>query len=174
MTHRCERLGRPCCFGKAKRVSIALGLSRYFTGKSRVKGHVTWRRTSDGKCIECVRHNKTRRRRNRGAKPQSRYDRSRFLALNAKREPRDAIRAKRGTREQYQPRDIIKLFLAQNGKCAYCKIKLREDYEVDHIVAVSRGGRNSIANLQLSCPSCNRLKGAKHPVDFAQSIGLLV
>lgn len=35
-----------------------------------------------------------------------------------------------------------------------------ETMEIDHVVPVCRGGRNTAANLVLSCRRCNRSKGA--------------
>ena len=32
-------------------------------------------------------------------------------------------------------------------------------FEVDHIIPQSRGGTDHLENLQLLCPSCNRIKG---------------
>ena len=52
------------------------------------------------------------------------------------------------------------LFGQQEGLCAGCQgdfpFKL---YEVDHVVPRSRGGTDHLANLQLLCSSCNRIKG---------------
>jgi 5-methylcytosine-specific restriction endonuclease McrA len=50
---------------------------------------------------------------------------------------------------------------AQN-KCEYCL--LHQDFsifthEVDHIIAQKHGGSTTLANLALSCLSCNRHKG---------------
>lgn len=68
----------------------------------------------------------------------------------------------------------IKLFEAQSGKCAICRVKLGEKYELDHIVPLILGGGNEDGNIQLLCVTCNRSKGKKHPVDFMQSRGFLL
>jgi len=36
--------------------------------------------------------------------------------------------------------------------------------EVDHIVPVSKGGKDNPANLRLLCPTCNRKKSAKRAI----------
>lgn len=44
--------------------------------------------------------------------------------------------------------------------CPQCGKKFRaSEMDVDHIVPQSRGGTNSIENLQLLCAHCNRSKG---------------
>lgn len=70
--------------------------------------------------------------------------------------------------------DIIEIYLAQNGRCSYCKVKVGRKYHVDHIIPISKGGTGSKDNLQICCPSCNLRKNAKDPIDFAQEIGLLI
>lgn len=69
---------------------------------------------------------------------------------------------------------ILKLGGLQRWKCAACHKNIRVRYEVDHIVAVSRGGSNADSNLQLLCMPCNRRKHAKDPIDYMQSLGYLL
>lgn len=52
------------------------------------------------------------------------------------------------------------------NKCAACG-QPHEHMEIDHIVAISRGGRNHISNLQLLCRPCNRSKWAKDHATWA-------
>lgn len=55
-----------------------------------------------------------------------------------------------------------KVFARDNYTCQRCGI--REDLEVDHIRPVSKGGRDSLKNLQTLCKRCNVKKGNKwHP-----------
>ena len=52
------------------------------------------------------------------------------------------------------------LFGQQEGRCNGCKGEfLFKLFEVDHVVPRSRGGTDHLANLQLLCSSCNRIKG---------------
>lgn len=70
--------------------------------------------------------------------------------------------------------DIAFLLKTQKGKCVYCRRDISKKYEVDHVLALAVGGSSDRTNLQLLCRSCNASKGAKHPIAFAQSIGLLL
>lgn len=70
--------------------------------------------------------------------------------------------------------DIKKILKLQRGRCAYCRRRLRDDYHVDHIIAVTRGGANDRSNLQILCPTCNHRKFNHDPIDFGRSIGRLI
>ena len=53
-----------------------------------------------------------------------------------------------------------KLFGKQEGKCNSCNDYFKiQNFEVDHIIAKSKGGTDHIDNLQLLCGHCNRVKG---------------
>lgn len=81
----------------------------------------------------------------------------------------------RGAEGRHNAKDIAKLLEAQKHKCVYCPTDLREHgYEVDHIVALSRGGSNWPSNLQILCKPCNRSKWCKDPLDFAKEKGRLL
>ena len=52
------------------------------------------------------------------------------------------------------------LFGQQEGLCDGCRTEFPfRIFEVDHIIPQSRGGTDHLENLQLLCPSCNRIKG---------------
>ena len=72
--------------------------------------------------------------------------------------------------------DIAAIRVLQKDMCAnsQCKKRLRGKGHIDHIVALASGGSNWPRNLQLLCASCNRSKGARDPIEFMQSHGLLL
>jgi len=70
--------------------------------------------------------------------------------------------------------EIKRLFIAQRGKCAYCRKSLRAGYHVDHIQPLSLGGAGGPENLQLTCATCNLKKSYLDPLDFARRIGRLL
>lgn len=58
------------------------------------------------------------------------------------------------------PKNKHWLYGEQSGHCAACNTHFEiRNLEVDHIIARSKGGTDHIANLQLLCGSCNRIKG---------------
>lgn len=52
------------------------------------------------------------------------------------------------------------------GHCSYCDVKLGDDWHVDHVVPVSQGGPDSLANYIPACPSCNVSKNGHHVLTF--------
>lgn len=70
--------------------------------------------------------------------------------------------------------DIKELLRLQRGKCACCRDDIRKKSHADHIVPLARGGSNDRSNIQLLCPTCNRKKHAKDPIDWMQSRGYLL
>jgi 5-methylcytosine-specific restriction endonuclease McrA len=94
-------------------------------------------------------------------------NRKRAIAYVANRK---AKMAKNGG--SFTAEDVGSLYQRQKRKCAGCG--KRRKLEVDHIVAIARGGSNDLANLQLLCIPCNRTKGARDAIDWAQDRGLLL
>jgi 5-methylcytosine-specific restriction endonuclease McrA len=118
-----------------------------------------------------------KKRRARAANPEKkRAENQAYWAKNRERKRlfrRNRKALERGGRGKHTLAAVAVILKMQRGRCAYCRQQL-DEYHVDHIVPLSRGGTNRSANLQLTCSRCNRQKGAKDPVEFSQSIGLLV
>lgn len=70
--------------------------------------------------------------------------------------------------------DIKKLLERQKHRCAYCRRSIKKKRHIDHRVPLKLGGSNDPSNLQALCPKCNLSKGAKDPLHFANSLGLLL
>ena len=55
-------------------------------------------------------------------------------------------------------------------RCKKCRREIPLDIlEVDHIIPVSKGGKDNPANLQLLCPPCNKKKGARCKITVAKN-----
>lgn len=79
-----------------------------------------------------------------------------------------------GSGGRFTEQEINELHKKQKGKCAICKETLYANFHRDHIMPIALGGSNDIKNIQLLCQHCNSRKGAKHPIDYAQQIGMLL
>jgi 5-methylcytosine-specific restriction endonuclease McrA len=70
--------------------------------------------------------------------------------------------------------DIAKILKMQKGKCALCRVSIKKEYQIDHIVALTKGGSNWPRNLQLLCKPCNSKKNNNDPIEYAQRLGFLL
>lgn len=78
-----------------------------------------------------------------------------FLLYCPELEPLDSQRA--FTEEQR-----VTIFRRYNGICQSCKKEIKwDEFQADHIVPFSRGGKTTIANGQLLCTTCNIAKRVK-------------
>jgi len=60
--------------------------------------------------------------------------------------------------------DWLSILMYYNNACAYCGST--KALEQDHIIPLSKGGRNTPDNLVPACASCNRSKGARDLLDW--------
>lgn len=74
----------------------------------------------------------------------------------------------------HTPEQIEELHSKQRYRCVGCKASIRNHYEVDHIIPVSKGGTNDISNIQLLCVTCNRSKYTKSQEQWAREQGRLL
>jgi hypothetical protein len=61
-----------------------------------------------------------------------------------------------------------KKYIASNQKwrCAHCNNMLDNTYEVDHIIALYRGGNNELNNLEALCRNCHGVKTFKEKMNI--------
>lgn len=108
-------------------------------------------------------------------------ERAKRAAVNWARRNPEKIRAFHNNRRarslaggKHNATDIKRIFRLQRGRCAYCLIKLKKTFHVDHIVPLVRGGSNVSSNLQILCPRCNIHKRDRDPLEYARMIGKLL
>lgn len=94
-------------------------------------------------------------------------------AVNSLERNREA--RKRDSHGSHTAQDIADIFRLQNCRCAYCPaILTKKTMRVDHIIALAKGGDNNRRNLQILCEPCNLAKGARDPIDYVRTLGLLI
>lgn len=54
----------------------------------------------------------------------------------------------------------------QRNRCYYCGARLGQDWTIDHVIPISRGGSDDPSNLVAACPACNLRKYAKMPHEW--------
>lgn len=68
------------------------------------------------------------------------------------------------------PQDVkIAVSARDGGRCRRCGST--KQLHFDHVIPVSRGGANTVANIQLLCGTCNREKGAEMLLRSSQAPG---
>ncbi|MGD6873415.1 HNH endonuclease [Sutcliffiella horikoshii] len=84
---------------------------------------------------------------------------------------RKAKDANRGNLQFVEGKQLMDKFFSNHEfqKCTYCNIDLTADnLTIDHEVPLSKGGKNSIKNIDFVCWVCNFLKLDKDKSDFEQ------
>lgn len=55
----------------------------------------------------------------------------------------------------------LKYFQTSSFTCEYCSSIIGNDYHLEHLIPLCKGGNNETKNLGISCSSCNLEKGSK-------------
>ena len=85
--------------------------------------------------------------------------------------PKRTDRASTGTVNPQSDKEL--LYANQQGRCAGCRYELPlHVLTVDHITPRSRGGQDSVANLQLMCHTCNAIKGDRDMTYLQQQLSI--
>lgn len=173
----------------ARDEALERGEKQYDDNLECPKGHGGRRWTRNRACVICTALAARAANKRAGYKWSAEWakkNRQRIIEIKAKYRASDKGRLsgricsnlrrsrKKGNGGHYTVNDVGKIRALQRNKCAYCKGSIKTRYEIDHIVALSKGGSNEPKNLQLLCPSCNARKWNKDPIDFAQKNGLLL
>lgn len=61
---------------------------------------------------------------------------------------------------------IEQMVMDQDNKCAYCAEELVEQFHIEHMIPVSRGGNGDWTNIAITCQACNLSKGNKTLEEF--------
>lgn len=70
-------------------------------------------------------------------------------------------------RRNFTTRERRDIYIRDNGTCGICgRIVPPNDFTIDHVIPISKGGTYDYDNLQCCCRKCNRLKDDALPDDF--------
>lgn len=72
--------------------------------------------------------------------------------------------------ETKKRRKIKEILLKEDGSfCGYCGLRFKpENLTIDHIMPLSKGGKTTVENSNLSCKKCNVLKGNMDPIKWVK------
>ena len=70
-------------------------------------------------------------------------------------------------RRKWTKEERKQIYQKYKGHCAYCGLPITiQEMQVDHIVALKRGGLDSIENANPACRMCNKYKDTLTLYDF--------
>ena len=174
----------------------AKGLVLFYTGLPCRRGHICERYVSGYTCVMCtklplykekVKAHAKKNKEHRDAylrqwKIENRSKVNEYGCDWARRNPeKHAMRSRlrrarrRNIEGHHTAEEVAELMIKQKHKCVACFVRLKDKYDVDHIIPLTKpGSTNWISNIQILCVSCNRKKNAKDPIRWAQENGRLL
>lgn len=200
--HQEEKARRKALYkqsSESRQEAIREGYTTYYTPRPCPKGHIGYRYTSSGGCVEChaevARSQKKKQYDRQYYEENKEYIRKKAGEYNKRTKEYRTQMAKEWARKNPEKRRIISLSYkarrrsqerqgdstadirewesGQKKVCYWCGTKCPDDYHVDHYVPLAKGGPHTINNLVIACPTCNFTKSAKDPYEFAQERGRL-
>lgn len=155
------------------------GSKVFFDGRVCKHGHISQFRLS-GHCCECI------NQRNRKYKKLPEYKARRAAWMDKNREKvneqnkmwrvanpsrakeiiRKSSNKRRAASGSWDQCHIDEILWLQNYECNGCGDSVLAGFEVDHVMPLSLGGKNTACNIQALCIRCNRRKWAMHPDDW--------
>mgnify|MGYP000939281706 FL=1 len=89
-------------------------------------------------------------------------------ARRAEHMKREALKKSSG--DGVSAADILSQYKSQKGRCWWCGKSVGDNYHVDHLIPLTRGGKHSARNIVISCPSCNLSKNNKLPHEWTSRL----
>lgn len=77
---------------------------------------------------------------------------------------------KRGNGGIHTAEDVLRQGEVQRWRCWWCGQSCRDDYHVDHMIPLAKGGHNNPGNIVISCPFCNLSKRDRLPEEWAKRL----
>lgn len=131
----------------------------------RIAYNRTWRAKNPDKQREISRRHDEKHKEKRRAKARAwRKTESGKLHHRASTEKRRALL--RGSSEHHTAEDIKRKLRNQKGRCWWCGKAVGDNYHIDHIIPLSKGGDNSARNICIACQHCNNSKHNKLPSEW--------
>lgn len=85
-----------------------------------------------------------------------------------------AITANKRSKESIGKNDILFVLNRDNYSCVYCGKSIKgKSWHLDHVVPLSKNGKNEINNLSVSCKTCNLMKNSMIKKDFIDRCGTI-
>jgi hypothetical protein len=78
-------------------------------------------------------------------------------------------------RKNFSSEDRITVYNQYEGKCGICgRFVPFDEFTIDHMIPLSKGGTNELKNLQCACKTCNALKQDSLSEDFMKKLEEIV
>lgn len=88
--------------------------------------------------------------------------------LDEQDDQKESVKIKR---RSFTSGERLLVYNKNKGKCAICgNFVPFDNFTVDHIIPLAKGGTNEIANLQCACDMCNRIKQDILPEDLMDKL----
>lgn len=83
----------------------------------------------------------------------------------------EQIKVDKVKRKSFTSGERILVYNKSKGRCVICgNFVPFDDFTVDHVIPLAKGGTNEISNLQCTCDICNRIKQDILPEDLMDKL----